>query len=85
MQRWLRKPHLKWAVMGIRQHAAEKLARKLPELRPPRMEALEQKFFTTMARVIMLYVDMDEQRKRSEELMKPSPDAAVERSSEEPK
>jgi hypothetical protein len=35
--------------MGIRQPAAEKLARKLLELRPPRMEALEPKFFETMA------------------------------------
>jgi hypothetical protein len=62
--------------MGIRQPAAEKLARKLLELRPPRMEALEPKFFETMARVIMVYVDMDEQRQRSEKILEPKQSAA---------
>jgi hypothetical protein len=62
--------------MGIRKAAAEKLARKLLELRPPRMEALEQKFFETMARVIMVYVDMDEQRQRSEKILEPEQSAA---------
>jgi hypothetical protein len=57
--------------MGIRQAAAEKLARKLLELRPPRMGALEQKFYDTMARVIMLYVNMDEQRARQETILNP--------------
>jgi hypothetical protein len=63
-------------MMGIRQPAAEKLARKLLELRPPRMEALEPKFFETMARVIMVYVDMDEQRQRSEKILEPEQSAA---------
>jgi hypothetical protein len=63
-------------MMGIRQPAAEKLARKLLELRPPRMEALEPKFFETMARVIMVYVDMDEQRQRSEKILEPKQSAA---------
>jgi hypothetical protein len=67
---------LRKAVMGIRQPAAEKLARKLLELRPPRMEALEPKFFETMARVIMVYVDMDEQRQRSEKILEPKQSAA---------
>lgn len=62
--------------MGIRQPAAEKLARQLLELRPPRMQALEPRYFETMARVIMAYVDIDEQRQRTEEIMKPPPDAA---------
>jgi hypothetical protein len=62
--------------MGIRQPAAEKLARKLLELRPPRLEALEPKFFETMARVIMVYVDMDEQRQRSEKILGPEQSAA---------
>jgi hypothetical protein len=69
--------------MGIRQEAAEKLARKLLELRAPRIEPMSQKFIETMARVIMLYVDMDEQRARSEEILKPPPDAAPHASSEE--
>lgn len=56
--------------MSIRLPAAEKLAKQLLELRPPRMEALEPRFFTAMAKVIMAYVDIDEQRQRTEEIMK---------------
>jgi hypothetical protein len=53
--------------------AAEKLAKQLLELRPPRMEALEPRFFTAMAKVIMAYVDIDEQRQRTEKVMEPPP------------
>lgn len=63
-------------MMGIRQPAAEKLARKILELLPPRLLKLEPKFYETMSRVIMVYVDMDEQRQRAEKLMEPSSDAA---------
>lgn len=56
--------------MPIRQPAAEKLAKKLMELRPPRMMALEPKFYEMMSRVIQLYVDMDELRQKMEATLK---------------
>jgi hypothetical protein len=71
--------------MSIRLPAAEKLSRQLLQLRPPRMEALEPRFFTAMAKVIMAYVDIDEQRQRSEKIMEEPSSAASERSSEESK
>jgi DNA-binding IclR family transcriptional regulator len=49
------------------------------------MEALEPRFFTAMAKVIMAYVDIDEQRQRSEKIMEQPSSAASERSSEESK
>jgi hypothetical protein len=64
--------------MSIRLPAAEKLAKQLLELRPPRMEALEPRFFTAMAKVIMAYVDIDEQRQRTEKIMEQPPTAAKE-------
>lgn len=55
--------------MGIRQPAAEKLVRQLLELRLTRLTALSDEFIATMGKMVVAFVDMDEQRQRSEEIM----------------
>jgi hypothetical protein len=60
--------------MPIREPAAEKLARKLLELRAPRLSAPSPEFYPMMAKVIMLYVEMDEQRQRTEKILGDIPD-----------
>lgn len=50
----------------IREEAARKLARQLLEKRISRMTSLSDNFIDVMARVIMTYVEMDEQQQRNE-------------------
>lgn len=53
----------------IREEAAKKLARQLLEPRLSRVTPLSEDFIDAVAKMIMVYVDGDEQKQRSEQLL----------------